>query len=105
MSAKQCNKCGRFKGVGTHVCATAKRKAPNSPAITQPSQMNISKNPVRNPVAPARPDAQRVAAILQDSNRLNSTIKALEIAVNSKTANSELRLKLEATFGKIDWNA
>lgn len=105
MGAKQCNKCGRFKGLNTHVCATSKRKTPNAPVVAQPSQVRVSPNQGKAPAAPSRPDMKKVSAILEDSKRLNNTIKALEIAVNSKTANSELRYKLEATFGKIDWNA
>lgn len=105
MSAKQCNKCGRFKGAGTHVCATVKKK----PAVIAPSAASSVGAPATTlPVkvsSPTRPDAKKVAAILQDAVKLNNTIKALEIAISSKNANSDLRIKLEATFGKIDWNA
>ena len=105
MSAKQCNKCGRFKGAGTHVCATLSKKVLTPKAPTTAPSISQRDIPVVASSAPSRPNPEKVAAILADTTRLNNTIKALEIAMNSKTKNLDLRLKLEATFGKIDWNA
>ncbi len=105
MVAKQCSKCGRFKGTATHVCATSKVK--NTAVVPSvPQKVKTPTAPIAsNPDKPVRPNAKKVAAILQDAAKLQNTIKALEVAIYSKNENSDLRIKLEATFGKIDWNA
>jgi hypothetical protein len=115
MSSKQCSKCGRFKGAN-HSCPTLQVKSPAAPSVkaplNKPASFSIAAPaPARNRSnAPVRPNAAKVQAILQDAKRIESAIKAIEFSVgtnsqNPSEAQKKMRTNLEATFGRIDWNA
>jgi len=115
MSSKQCNKCGRFKGAN-HSCPPLQAKSPAAPSVraplNKPATFSIAAPaPIAaKPNSPVRPNSARVEAILQDAKKLESAIKAIEFSVgtnsqNPSDAQKKMRTNLEATFGRIDWNA
>jgi hypothetical protein len=113
MSVKQCRKCGRFKGA-SHSCAPVSKalaktvKSPNlsstEPKLS-PNPPSISSSQNR---APVRPDPIKVAAILRDPKKLASAIRSLDFALQvgykDNVEQDKMRVRLEASFGKIDWN-
>lgn len=112
MSAKQCRKCGRFQGVN-HSCPTLKSP---SLKISQPpkyknSTISVSAmipQKISNKIAVSLNSA-RIEAIIKDSKKLETTIRAVEFSVGQNSqepteAQRQMRVKLEATFGNIDWN-
>lgn len=112
MSAKQCRKCGRFQGIN-HSCPTL--KAPAVPSAPSPSYkttsvaISASIPAAKSAKKSMIPNSAKIEAIIVDSKKLESTIKALEFSVgnnsqNPSEAQKQMRLRLEATFGNIDWN-
>jgi hypothetical protein len=110
MSAKQCRKCGRFQGVN-HTCPTLKTSIPN---IVNPSRktasLSISASIPEYKAGKKNfmPNSAKIEAIISDEQKLQNTIKALEFSVGNDSqqpseAQQQMRLRLEATFGNIDW--
>jgi hypothetical protein len=112
MSVKQCRKCGRFQGAN-HSCPTL--KAPAAPTVLPPNYkttsvaISASIPTIKSGKLSLIPNSAKIDAIVTDSKKLESTIKALEFSVgnnsqNPSEAQKQMRLRLEATFGNIDWN-
>jgi hypothetical protein len=110
MSVKQCQNCGRFKGA-SHSCPPAKKIS--QPIVKAPSfNLNTISPPSMVPSkvrAPVRPDPVKVAKILRNPKKLASAIKSLEFALagghGGNAEQDKMRVRLEASFGKIDWKA
>lgn len=115
MSTKQCRKCGRFQGVN-HVCPTLKSPAApiySAPTVNQGKPTKIAPLPKaasERKRAQLLPNSLKIQAVISDPAKLNSITKALEFSIGTNSnepteAQKQMRVKLEATFGAIDWNA
>lgn len=93
-----------------HSCPPVAKTVPNnaeaptiSAAIISPPSISTS-----NTKSSARPDSAKVVAILRDPKKLANAIKSLEFALKSGYDDSaeqdKMRVRLEASFGKIDWS-